>query len=212
MSDIRGQSSSPTRRRKLIESIRLPQVSGKASALWLIGCFALTALLVPMTVRLPLWIDFEIVVAVWWCVWAGILSRMLYLGWRISDDHRLGQSLAWFSSGERGGRSRSSGGWLSWLDVPTFDLEGCAWVLAIGAALFIAASLIWFVVEIALPVVAFLLYCVVRGMLAKVLNDEHGCRGNFARALGYGLLWATIYTAPLAGVIWLIHRIHPQPQ
>jgi hypothetical protein len=64
------------------------------------------------------------------------------------------------------------------------------------------------VVEVAVPLVAFLVYVLVRSMLARVLNDDQGCRGRLVSSVGRGLLWATVYTAPLAGVVWLIHRVH----
>jgi hypothetical protein len=199
------------RRRELIKAIRLPHVSGKASAAWLVACFALTAALIPTAVRLPLWIDFEIVLAVWWLVWAGVLTRLLYLGWHVSDDHRLGTPRTWFGSGSgSGGRTRrtSSSGWF---DLGFWDLsggEGCVWVLGLVLAVVVLLGAAWFVVEVAVPLVAFLLYWTVRGMLAAVLNDDHRCQGRLAAAAGRGLLWATVYTAPLAGVVWLVHHFH----
>jgi hypothetical protein len=67
--------------------------------------------------------------------------------------------------------------------------------------------LIWFLVEIAIPVLFFLLYLMVRGMLAHVINDRHRCRGSVGRALTWGLVWSTLYTVPLAGVVWFVHYI-----
>ena len=52
------------------------------------------------------------------------------------------------------------------------------------------------------------LYFVVRGMLARVINDRHRCRGRLVRSLGWSLLWATVYSAPLAGAVWFVHYVH----
>jgi hypothetical protein len=192
MNDVQPKPTGRRRRRELIEAIRLPHVSGKASAAWLLACFALTAALVPMAVRLPLWIDFEIVLAGWWVIWAAVLARLLYLGRAVSDDHRLGEPRRWSGLGD----------W-PFPEIP-FDLEGCAWALVLVALVGAA----WIVVEVAVPLVAFLLYCLVGGMLAQILNYDHRCQGRLGRALGRGVLWATVYTAPLAVVVWLVHRIH----
>ena len=44
----------------LTKRVRLPRLSGKVSAAWLVLCFALTALLIPMALRLPRWLIFPI--------------------------------------------------------------------------------------------------------------------------------------------------------
>jgi hypothetical protein len=46
-------------------------------------------------------------------------------------------------------------------------------------------------------------------MLARVANDRHGCEGDVPRALAWGGLWAAVYTAPIAGVVWVLHRLLP---
>jgi hypothetical protein len=206
MSDGQPERASRQRRRRLIRSIRLPHISGKASALGLVICFALTAVFVPMAVRLPLWVDFEFVVAAWWLIWAGVLARLLYLGRYVTDDHHFGEPRRWFGSFAEDWSISSvlqsvSRGFLGGFDGCLFAL----FLIFAFAALLWAA---WFVVEIAAPLVAFLLYFLIRAMLAQVLNDNHGCRGRIAAAVGRGVLWATLYTAPLAGVVWLVHRLH----
>ena len=204
------------RRRRLAESVRLPRLSGKASAAWLVACFALTAVLVPMAVRRPLWVDFEIVLAVWWVLWAGFLTRLLYLGVQVSDDHNLAGPRRWFTGSGR--PARGGGSWTDWVDwFPAGDGEGCLWALGIVLALFVLGFFVlgfaaWFLVEVALPLLAFVLYLVARGMLARAVNDRHHCRGSLVRSWGYGVLWATAYTAPVTGLVWGIHRLHaPQP-
>ena len=62
-------------------------------------------------------------------------------------------------------------------------------------------------IEIAVPALAFATYFLIRGMLAHVVNDEHNCKDNFLAALCWGALWATLYTAPLGLLVWVIHVI-----
>src|SRR5437879_3200158 len=81
-----------------IGRVRFPAVSGKASAVLLIFCLVLTGLIVvPMAkyFEVPTWIRFEILVGIWWIVWAIVLSRLLYSGRRISDDHALASPRNW---------------------------------------------------------------------------------------------------------------------
>ena len=123
MSDLPIEDPGRKRRRKLIKAIRLPHVSGKTSAAFLIASFALTAALIPMAVRLPLWIDFEIVLAVWWVIWACVLARLLYVGRPVSDDHSLGQPRPWFQAFWEPTKSVSNVGWSPWW---LWGGEGCA--------------------------------------------------------------------------------------
>jgi hypothetical protein len=71
---------------------------------------------------------------------------------------------------------------------------------------------IWLLFEIAIPVLLFLLYFAARGMLARVVNDRHHCRGKFGRSVVWGLAWATAYTVPLVGAVWFIHFVHNRAQ
>ena len=69
MADSQVGVDEPVQRPSLAKRLRLPRLSGKASAAWLIVCFGLTALLIPMVLRLPRWVEFELVLALWWAVW-----------------------------------------------------------------------------------------------------------------------------------------------
>ena len=65
---------------------------------------------------------------------------------------------------------------------------------------------LWFLIEVAIPLVLFLLYLVTGGgMLSQVINDRHHCKGRLIRALAWALVWATLYTVPLAGIVWYVH-------
>lgn len=223
--------------RALARSVKLPLVSGKTSVFVLLASFGMTALLiVPVAGRFPPWVDVEIVLGIWWLVWLVSLSYFLYTGRRISDDHALGKPRWWFSSGgvkERPGSSRispdlaaptgavepveaaskrkpaqSSSGWnlLDGLDVGG-DLEGCLVLLAILLAVGLLVIGIWLLIEIVIPALAFLGYYLVRGMLARVANDQHGCEENLVRSVGWGTLWASVYIVPQAALVWFIHMI-----
>jgi hypothetical protein len=201
---------------------RLPMVSGKTSALVLVLCFVMTAIIVvPLAWKMPAWVEAEIVVATWWGVWGVALALLLHRGWRVSDDHEWSAPRNWLGWGNKSGQSSSSAGdgCLSALDIPTFDLglssaEGCGqacavMILAVVAVvvLFFAA---WFVIEVAIPAGALVAYMLIRGMLARVANDKHGCENSWPRAAAWGVFWATVYIIPQALVVWLIHILAAQ--
>lgn len=185
--------------------MRLPLMSGKASALTLVLCFGISAGLVyafAAPLHVPAWVRWEIIVGLWWLVWLVALTRLLYDGVRVSDDHRMGAPRSWFGTG---GPSWNFGPG----DIPLTNAEGCgegcATALAVVVALIALVAISWLLIEVIIPVLAFLLYLLIRGMLARVVNDFHGCTGNFGRSLRWGATWATAYTAPLAILIWLGH-------
>jgi hypothetical protein len=64
---------------------------------------------------------------------------------------------------------------------------------------------------VAIPVLAVLGYFLVRGMLARVANRRHACRGRPLRALAQGAFWATAYTMPLALGVWAVHLLANRP-
>src|SRR5690242_14129916 len=81
-----------------VRRTRLLRRSGKASAAWLVICFGLTAVLIPMALHLPRWVEFEIVLGAWWAVWLAVLTWLLFTGKRVTDDHQLGSPKSWASS------------------------------------------------------------------------------------------------------------------
>jgi hypothetical protein len=199
----------------LAKRVRLPRLSGKASAAWLVVCFGLTAILIPAVLRLPRWVDFEIVLAVWWAVWLALLVHLLYTGQRVADDHQMPQPRNWFSSNKQKPREEKGCTRSSWSDGFFWGfMVGDGEALAVGClvvvGLIVLLGLVWLLIEVAIPLVLFLLYFVTRGMLARVVNDHHHCRGRFARAVGWGVVWATVYTAPLAAAVWFTHYVHQQ--
>ena len=205
-------SEEPRRQGSLL---RLPRLSGKATAACLVAFFLATALLIPGVVRLPLWVDVEIVLGVWWLTWLILLTALLYRGQRVTDDHQLARPRSWLNAflpepkrDPLDIRKRDRLGWWEWIGyIGPVDGEGCLIVLAILLMLIVAFFALWFVVEIAIPVMVFLLYMIARGMLAAVVNDRHRCRGRLGHALVWGFVWATVYTVPLAGAVWFVHYL-----
>jgi hypothetical protein len=165
---------------------------------------------------LPRWIDAEIVLSLWWLIWVIGFAFLLYAGQRVTDDHTLGQPRNWLagmglSSSGRSAPSSDSWPWWYWIDIPTFEVgEGCAVVLGVILAVIVAFFGLWLMVEIVIPVVAFLAYFLIRGLLARVANDRHHCEGHLLRAVAWGAIWATVYTAPLALLVWFAHLIRAQ--
>lgn len=207
-----------TKRGRVARALAIPAVSGKVSVLWLVVCFVLSAVLAPMVLRLPRWIEFEIVVGLWWGVWLITLTWLLFQGWHVSDDHAWTPRRSFFSSGQKqkkeGERSNASSessrsSWMDIFDAWDFDFgEGCGSVLAAIAAILFLFLAAWFLIEFGLPGLAFVLYFCVRGMLARVVNSGGFCRGNLPLALMIAGAWATLYTAPVALAVWLIHVFH----
>jgi hypothetical protein len=192
--------------------VRLPRLSGKASAAWLVVCFVLTAFLIPMALQLPRWVEFEIVLAVWWILWLAVLTRLLYTGQRVSDDHQMHEPRNWFASNKAKEEAKKDPDRAWWDGFYWGWFWGDYEAIVIVLGLFLLVCVIWILFEIAIPLLLFLLYFVTRGMLAQVVNDRHHCRGRIGRSLGWGLVWATVYTAPLVAAVWFIHYVHQQSQ
>jgi len=218
MADSQVSADIPVQRPSLAKRVRLPRLSGKASAAWLVVCFGLTAVLIPMVFRLPRWVEFEIVLALWWAVWLAVLTRLLYTGQRVADDHQMREPRNWFASDKSKQKEQKKDVDRSWWDGLFFlgELAGDSEAVAIGCLIVIGlvllAGLVWFLIEVAIPLVLFLLYFVTRGMLARVVNDRHRCRGQLGRALAWGFVWATLYTAPVAAAVWFVHYVYQQSQ
>jgi hypothetical protein len=145
-----------------------------------------------------------VVLGLWWLVWTIVLAWLLYTGRSVTDDHAM-----------RPPHPRRLLRWFEWIgDVGGVDLgDGVVEGLVLGLLLLVAAILFvlaaWLLVELAVPALALILYLVIRGMLARVANDRHGCEGHLSRAVAWGALWAVVYSAPIAGLVWVLHRLFP---
>jgi hypothetical protein len=164
----------------------------------------------PLARRFPPWVDFEIVLAAWWVIWAVALSTLLYRGLSISDDHRLGQASNWFAGlfGPRPMHESRGDSWGWWPAYWLTGSTGCLEIIVVIVGIGVAVLATWLLVEVLIPAWAFVMYFLIRGMLASAVNGANHCRGCLGRAITYGLLWATAYTAPLAILVWGAHQIH----
>lgn len=214
MGEAKTPERTPRRKSALARAVSIPMVSGKSSAAILALCFVLTAVLVvPLARKFPPWVDFEIVVGLWWVVWAVALAILLHGGHRITDDHVMGQPRNWLAGLGGGDKSEkkqaSSDGWPWWLWLDFGEAgEGCLIAIGIVLAVIVAFIGIWLLVEVVIPALAFVTYFLIRGMLARVANDQHGAESSWPRAIFWGALWATVYTVPLAFLVWLVHYVH----
>jgi len=186
-------SEQPLERPNFKRRLRLPVVSGKWTVIWLLVCFALTAVLIPVALNLKVWVEIEIVLSCWWVLWCVLLTKLLYKGEQVSDDHSPGEPRSW---GGFSGHDMSGCG--------VMDFEGI--LIIIGLVL--ALALVWVLIEFAIPIVFFLLYFLVRGMLAQAVNGRFHCRGNLTLSAANGIFWSTLYTAPLVLAVWMVHWIH----
>jgi hypothetical protein len=185
----------PRRRERLAAAATLPSLSGRQSAWVLLACLGLAAALVlPFAPDLPFWLRVEVVLALWWTTWTGLMTYLLHRGARLLDDQEPSDRLrAWLGgAGER-----------------MEDDADPAWAhsVAFAGALVLVLLLLWFFVAFALPLLAFSAYLLVRGGLARVVHDRHDCRGRWGRSLAWAALWATVYVAPLAGLVALVHAV-----
>jgi hypothetical protein len=193
--DSRDGNRARDRGARLAAAAALPTFSGRQSAWVLLACLGLAAAIVlPFAPDLPFWLRVEVVLSLWWTAWTGLLTYLLHRGARLSDDQ------------EPSDRMRA---WLGGAGERMEDAPDHGWIeaLAFSGALVLVLLLLWFFVAFALPLLAFSAYLLVRGALARVVNDHHGCRGRWGRSLAWAGLWATLYVAPLAGLVALAHAI-----
>lgn len=195
-----------------------PRVSGGATAFVMLACFAASAVLLPASLRLPRWVEVEVVLGAWWIITAGVLATLLYRGFRLRDD------FVYFAPWNRPeshpqtpddpGHQKGDGGASKWSDgcagldgCSGVDGEGCAVVLGVVVALAVAFGAAWVLVEYALPLVFFAMYGLFTRAISRVANDRHACEGALVRAIAWGSLWATAYLLPLALVTWCTHAL-----
>ena len=197
-----------------VPPIRSRRISGKGTAALLVLCLLIAAILVPFVLRLPVWIEFELVLAFWWVIWFVILTTLLYQGLRVSHDHAGHEPRSWLTGKRLFGskkydsvsqeNSRPSPVLDLFPDIGGVDGEGCLFFIVI----LVLVAGVWLLFELALPAIFFLLYAISRGMIAQVTNDRHRCRNQLGRSLIWGFTWATLYTAPLALAVWMVHLAH----
>ena len=212
----RGASGYRVNARRLLLAAA-PRLSGRSTALVLLACLAASAVLLPASVHLPRWVEVELVLALWWVIVAGALTTLLYRGFRLRDD------VVYFTpwdrpaavkgdapaapAGKTGWSDRLSGGCSPGCDGCSGDGEGLLVMFALAVVLGLALGAAWVLVELALPLVFSLMYWLFMRAIGRVANDRHGCEGSLARALGWGLGWATLYVLPVALATWALHAL-----
>lgn len=184
-----------------------PRLSGKLTALVVLGSMALAAVLVPASLGLPRWIEAQLVLAAWWLILAVTLVILLYRGFRLRDD--LVVFLPW--NRPKGAGTSSGSPDAAWLDGCSVggEGEGCAFAfvaLVLVVAFYFAA---WLLVELALPIAGLLAYSLFMRAVGRVAGDRHGCAGDLTRSCRWGIYFATLYLVPLAGLTWLVHALRP---
>lgn len=194
-----------------------PRVSGQATALVVGASLVASAVLLPASLKLPRWLEAELVLALWWVILLGVLSVLLYRGFRIRDDFVYFAPWDRPSSPSADGEAKADDkakadgcGSLSFADGCSsgLDGEGCGAVLVVGVVLAAAFGAAWVAVELALPVVFLVMYWAFMRAIGRVANDRHGCEGSLGSSLGWGALWATIYVVPIAVVTGVVHLLH----
>lgn len=201
LEEVPGGAGYRAAARRVVQAVS-PRVSARTTGLVVLAAFVLAALLVPSALRQPRWVEVELVLLAWWVIVGTTLTTLLYRGYRMKDDYA--HFVPWrASSGGVGGGGLP--------DLPDLSGcgdagEGCAGVLVALALLALALGVAWLVVELVLPVAFLLAYGLFLGAIARVANDRHGCEGALGKALAWGLGWASLYVAPLALLVWLVHR------
>ena len=180
-----------------------PRISGKWTALTLVACFAVSAVLIPVAAHLPHWIEFELVLLVWWTAWLVVLSWMLLHAHVVElDAEPPHKGLGNLGDGDG--------------CLPSLALDGCIFAGAFepfGCLALIVVLLVgvYFFVEFLLPGIAFLLYLAIRAMLGRVTDDRRNCEDKPGLAFIWGAIWATAYTAPIALIVWGVHALSRHP-
>lgn len=196
-----GKTLRPAARPRTLKGLGLPAVSGVGSVVLLALCFAVSAILIPVAAHLPRWVEVELVLAAWWATWIVVLATLLYRGHTVSDD---ASAPRWGRKGGNGSDLSSAGDGCFWFG----DASCLGGDVFVGLAILIALIVgLWLLFEFILPALAFLLYLMIHRMLAVVVNAPRICRGSLSRAMGWAVLWASVYTAPLGLLVWLVHAV-----
>lgn len=170
------------------------KVARKALVGVVLGCLVLSAILLPVSLRLPKWVEAEFVLLAWWAVWVGLLTWLLYRGVDVDDDGHVEFG---------GGRSNwildvahyADPGWAGMFD------EGCGTTIAVVFVALLLVAAVLLVIEFAVPAIALVLLFSIGGMLARAVNDRHDCYGVLWRSLLWGSAWATLYIGPVAAIV-----------
>jgi len=190
-----------------------PSISGRSTALAVLAAAAFCSVCFPALLRLPRWLELEIVLGACWALGTLGLFVLLYRGFRIADDHFFlaadvpdtGRVFKGLTNADPGcdGCGANCGDGCG--DV--FALLGVALVagLLALASLFVA----WLLVELAIPLVFLVFYWALLLALRRAARDRHDCPGQLLTSLRWAITWSSLYFAPIAALVWLVHRALP---
>jgi hypothetical protein len=182
----------------------VPRVSGTQATILMLASLALCAVAFPAALRIPRWLEVEVVIGAWWTVLATVLSFLLYKGLRIADDFRF--TLRRNSADAKPARATptQSPAKSSWLDPFEFmDVEGFVAVIVLAVGL----GATWLIAEFAAPLFFAACYVLLTRALARVAHDHHECTGRLKRSIAWGTTWATVYVLPLGIAVWIVHAL-----
>lgn len=187
---------------------RVVPLSGRLTALTMTAAFVASAVVLPLGLALPRWVEIELVLASWWLGVVVLTTRLLYRRLRLVEDHRLAVGALSGALKERKpdepGAKREPRWWES-TGGCDFGVTSCGEGLAVVAVLAVALGLAWLLVELVVPVLFFAFYYFVVKVIGRVARDRHDCEGNLGRSLLWGVSWATLYVAPPALMTWIVH-------
>lgn len=201
-------------RARLLLAALAPQLSGRLTALSVLAAGALTALSFPRMLHMQRWVELELVVLSWWAMAFVGLTVVLYRGLRVDDDHIFyapGNPLNTLraSRSKRGSSCNTS----SCLDGCNFDAGGDELLFVVFALLLLLCAAVamflfsWLIVEIVLPLAFLGFYKATTGALRRATHDRHDCKQDWATSLRWAAIWSTLYIAPFAAILYLMHKI-----
>ena len=80
-------------------------------------------------------------------------------------------------------------------------------VLLLLMAVIVVLIPLWVMVEVVVPVFIYMIYVTIRQQLSIVAKLVPRCEGRPLLAGYFGVLWATIYTSPVALAVWGLHAV-----
>ena len=203
-----------------------PPVSATSTALIVGAAMVLSTAAVPAALRLPRWVEIEVVVAAAFVVLATTLTVVLYRGLRLDDDHFFYRPrLPWQSiepahegaPPARAPKTRVGGSSGSGCDRGCGDVgcgsagcdEGVGLLAVLAAVLAVIAAVVlfaWVIVEVSLPLVFLAFYQALMLGIRRAARDPRGCKGSLGPCVAWASLWAAVYVAPVGVLVWVLHE------
>ncbi|MFN8632082.1 MAG: hypothetical protein U0838_17705 [Chloroflexota bacterium] len=178
-------------------------VSGRGTALAIGAVLLLAAVAIPLLLHRAAWLEAEAIFAAWFAIWTAALWWFGYHGRPIERDWPDYAPL-WGGDG-KGERGNST----AWPALDALDLGGLDLGEGIGAIVLvlIVALIGVFVIGWLIPLLAVVLFTVMRALLGQSGRFAERVRGRVLASLAVAVGWAAIYTAPLAVAVWALHAL-----